>query len=155
MDPSAIDPQRDVDAGPHRAPTVLRLVIPGEPRGKGRMQYRVISAPGRKPFAQEYKDKQTRAYEELIGLIARSTAKRCGWRWDENDRFSVVGRVTCTYPLKRPDLDNVLKSLLDGANKHLWTDDRHVVAFGMAFTKPDPKNPRVEIEVRRFPKGSA
>ena len=137
-------------------PDVLRFVIDGEPVPKARSRHRIVfPKSGGKPFTQEYTDAKTKAYEDRVRLLAKVAANGARWGWSDGDRFSIVLRIVRTYWDKGGDLDNVLKSCFDGMNGVIFADDRYVRAFGAAFLPPDPKRPRVEVEVRRFPKGAA
>ena len=63
----------------------------------------------------------------------------------------LTGPVTLTVTwfrkIRRGDLDNRLKVLLDALNGVLYVDDDQVVEIH-AFRKDDRLNPRVEVEVR-------
>lgn len=48
-------------------------------------------------------------------------------------------------PTKKPDLDNYIKSTLDGLNGVLWADDNEVVELHTGKYYSD--HPRIEIEV--------
>jgi len=51
------------------------------------------------------------------------------------------------YPLRRPDLDNVAKAILDGLTdtKACWVDDAQVVE--LSVSKVYDENERVEVEI--------
>ena len=51
-------------------------------------------------------------------------------------------------PVKRPDLDNYVKAILDGANEILWHDDSQIV--DLLLYKRYDKKPRVEIKVNEI-----
>lgn len=51
-------------------------------------------------------------------------------------------------PTKKPDLDNYIKSTLDGLNGVLWVDDNEVVELHTGKYYSD--HPRVEIEVEEL-----
>ncbi len=49
------------------------------------------------------------------------------------------------YPVKRPDLDNYTKTLLDSLNQYLFPDDSQIVSMKLrkAFGSP----PRIELKI--------
>ena len=51
-------------------------------------------------------------------------------------------------PTKKPDLDNYIKSTLDGLNGVLWVDDNEIV--GLHTGKYYSDRPRIEIEVEEL-----
>lgn len=51
-------------------------------------------------------------------------------------------------PTKRPDIDNYVKSVLDGANGILWKDDSQIVS--LLASKHYDEIPRVEIKVQEL-----
>lgn len=51
-------------------------------------------------------------------------------------------------PTKKPDLDNYIKSTLDGLNGVLWADDNEVVELHTGKYYSD--HPRIEIEVEEL-----
>ena len=51
-------------------------------------------------------------------------------------------------PVKRPDLDNYTKAILDGANGLLWHDDSQIV--DLLLYKRYDKTPRAEIKVKEI-----
>lgn len=111
---------------------MITITIPGAPRGKGRPRY-----TGRGGFPRAYTDSKTRAYERQI----QEAYKRAG-----GPRFSgpVAVEITAifeppssisqkkqadligTYCGKKPDLDNIIKAILDGLNGTAYEDDKLV-----------------------------
>jgi Holliday junction resolvase RusA-like endonuclease len=63
-------------------------------------------------------------------------------------------RIWRTHEGRGSDLDNVIK-ICDALNGVVWGDDRYMRGIGAAFQDPDAKNPRIEIVIRRFRKGTA
>ena len=51
-------------------------------------------------------------------------------------------------PTMKPDVDNYIKSTLDGLNGILWQDDNQIVDISAHKFYSD--RPRVEIEVKKF-----
>lgn len=111
----------------------ITFFVPGHPRGKGRPRFTRNGQP--------YTDRQTREYEQSIALAYRTARGRLF----PQDAFLSVrvnvampipksaskakqaamleGRIAC--PAK-PDLDNVVKAVLDGLNGVAYRDDARV-----------------------------
>ncbi len=52
------------------------------------------------------------------------------------------------YPVTRPDLDNLTKTVLDGCNKYLYADDSQIVSLYTSKEYGSP--PRVEIFIEEY-----
>lgn len=116
----------------------LAFTVPGEPRGKGRPR---IGRVG--PHARMFTDKKTANYESLVALAAE-TAMRGAAPFDcaleLHMRVRMVPAASASKkaraamldgsqpPTKKPDLDNVVKAILDGCNAVAFRDDVLVVA---------------------------
>jgi Holliday junction resolvase RusA-like endonuclease len=134
------------------------FTVPGEPRGKGRPK-----ATSRGSFVRLYTDAKTASYENLVRLCAveamgdlepfksavsvevvamlaipKSTPKKV-----------LPGMLSgAISPTKKPDLDNVIKAVLDGLNTVAFTDDALVVELiGHKFYGEEP---RLVVTVREF-----
>jgi Holliday junction resolvase RusA-like endonuclease len=117
--------------------TTLAFTIPGEPRGKGRPR-----ATSRGGFTRLYTDKKTASYENLVALAARE-ALAGREPLDEPVGISIRVRLCpaaslsnrkreamlsgAEHPTKKPDLDNVVKAVMDGCNAVAFRDDALVV----------------------------
>ena len=129
--------------------------VPGEPRGKGRPRF--IKQTGK-----AYTDSETKAYEKKIVAYYR---KQLGnFRWPDSAFISV--QVKAHYPIpksatkaatasmregtmlpsRKPDIDNVLKIVLDALNGVAYKDDSRVVCVEAQKIYSDI--PRVEIRMR-------
>ena len=53
-----------------------------------------------------------------------------------------------TLPTVKPDIDNMVKGVMDSLNKIAWNDDNQVVKVSM--TKLYAKQPRIYIDVSEF-----
>ncbi|MGM9908018.1 RusA family crossover junction endodeoxyribonuclease [Limosilactobacillus sp.] len=60
-------------------------------------------------------------------------------------RLKALGAIR---PTKKPDLDNYIKSTLDGLNSVLWADDNEIVELHTYKYYSD--DPRIEIEVEEI-----
>ena len=43
--------------------------------------------------------------------------------WSNKKRLAMIGN----YKPTKPDIDNLIKTVLDAANNHLWNDDNQIV----------------------------
>jgi Holliday junction resolvase RusA-like endonuclease len=129
------------------------FTVPGEPRGKGRPR---VTKNG------TYTDSETKAYEEKI--IAYYRKAFGGHKWPDGAFISV--KVVAYYPIpkratkaqlaamqagtlfpsRKPDIDNVLKVVLDALNGVAYKDDSKVVC--VEAEKKYSFEPRLEIEVK-------
>lgn len=136
---------------------MLRFTVPGEPRAKGRPR---LSTRG--GHAHAYTDQRTVAYEALVGLHAAQAMAAAGLEpIDVPVAVEVVVVVQRPKRLLRrgdpdgliicgtkPDLDNVLKAVLDGCAP-LWTGDQLVAdVWARKFYAERGAPPRVEVRVK-------
>ena len=140
----------------HSFPSDMEIVfeVPGEPRGKGRPRFTKTGRP--------YTDSETRVYEDKIVAYYR---KQLGaFRWPDSAFVSV--QVTAYYPIpksatkaataamregamlpsRKPDIDNVMKIVLDALNGVAYKDDSRVVCVEAQKIYSDI--PRLEIRMR-------
>lgn len=126
--------------------------VPGEPRGKGRPR---VTRNG------TYTDSETKAYEQKIIAYYRKTFG--SFRWPDNSFIAV--KVVAYYPIpksatkaqlaamqagkifpsRKPDIDNVLKVVLDALNGVAYKDDSRVVH--VEAEKRYSFDPRLEIHL--------
>lgn len=105
---------------------------------------------------------KTVAYEGLIALAAHQAAKAGAWEcteravaleltitfaipasWSAKKRAAAVGQWCC----KKPDIDNIIKSVADGCNGVLWRDDQQIAR--VTATKTWHEQPGVLVSVER------
>lgn len=133
----------------------LAFTIPGEPRGKGRP--RATSIGG---HARMFTDAKTASYENLVKLAA---SRALGDRdpLDEALRVRVSVRMVPAashsakkraamlsgeiMPTKLPDIDNVVKAVLDGCNKVAFRDDALIVS--LIASKSYSATPGVDVVI--------
>ena len=129
--------------------------VPGEPRGKGRPRF--IRSTG-----ATYTPPETRAYEKKVLDCYRVQCR--GTQFADMEYISVD--VTAVYPIpksvtkatraaieegkilpkKKPDIDNVLKIVLDSLNGIAYKDDAQVVM--VSGKKIYGNNPKVIIKMK-------
>lgn len=116
---------------------LLAFTIPGDPVAKGRP--RVSMAGG---FARAYTPKRTRTYESIVRDAAAAAVAQAGGSWPLAGPLHVEIRAVFRRPGRlfrrsdpdgliphdrRPDLDNVVKAVLDGMDgAGVWQDDAQV-----------------------------
>lgn len=133
----------------------LAFTIPGDPRGKGRPRATTIGG-----HARMFTDSKTASYENLVKLAA---SRALGDRAPLDVPLTVVVTVRMTpaasssakkraamlagemAPTKLPDLDNVVKAVLDGCNKVAFRDDALVVS--LIARKQYAATPGVDVEI--------
>ena len=115
----------------------INFKIDGPPRGKGRPRF-----AHRGNFVSTYTDSKTRAYEDHVRECA---TKAMGASeplktaldafiyvsFDVPSSYSKKRREACLNGLekhiKKPDLDNVVKAILDGCEKIIFLSDAQIV----------------------------
>lgn len=139
----------------------LAFTIPGEARGKGRPRATVFKGKGDVPArARMYSDSKTVSYENLVKMAA-SQALGSRQPFDEPLAMIVTVRMVppasdsgkkraaklagSILPTKLPDLDNVVKAVLDGCNKVAFRDDALVVR--LVAEKAYAERPGVDVMI--------
>lgn len=135
--------------------TALEFTIPGDPRGKGRPRATTIGG-----HARMFTDAKTASYENLVKLAA-SHALGDRDPLDEALRIEVSVRMVPAashsakkraamlsgeiMPTKLPDIDNVVKAVLDGCNKVAFRDDALIVS--LIASKSYSATPGVDVVI--------
>ena len=136
-------------------PASCRIVVPGEPVGKGRPRF--VLATGR-----AYTPEKTARYEHLVKLeyerqhgpgLAFGRFAQIGLKLDAF--FSIPqsvsrakrAKMACgqVRPTKKPDLDNVIKTVGDALNGLAYYDDSQIVFCEVR--KYYAEVPRLEIQL--------
>lgn len=129
----------------------LQTVIYIEPTPKGRPK--ATSFGG---HARLYTPTKTRKAEQNILALIRSELKGLFQSFDKGmplyleATFCLAKPASCPkkvqHPVKRPDLDNYVKTLLDALNGYIFPDDSQIVSMKLrkAFGTP----PRIELLIR-------
>ena len=130
--------------------------MPGPPKGKARA--RTVRTRGGQTFS--YTPEGTVLYENLIKISFSQTGER-PFGAEEYLRVAIMAyypvpkgtskkkatEMIAGYirPAKKPDIDNVVKSILDALNGVAYHDDTQVVAVFAEKYYSD--TPRVEVEI--------
>lgn len=117
-----------------RGTVICELTVNGEPQSKNRPRF----GKGR-----VYTDRKTKVAEEEFYWEFRSRVVSP----DEDHEFAVELHFR-TKDGQRKDLDNMIKTILDGANAVVWADDVQVTAIHADLERRSP-NPGVDIKITR------
>lgn len=135
----------------------VKFTILGDPEGKGRPRFRRVGS-----YTQTYTPDKTVAYENLVKLEYRRQCR--DFQFDETRQLDV--RIIAYYsipksaskkkqqlmiahqlrPMKKPDMDNVVKVILDSLNKVAYKDDVQVV--DCQLRKFYSETPRVVVTIQ-------
>lgn len=132
----------------------FRFMVPGEPVGKGRP--RVVRRGG---FTQTYTPEKTASYENLVklefqrqggrmlkdGPVFLSIQAWCGIPKSVSKRKREAMMGGLIRPTKKPDCDNVAKTIADALNGLAWRDDSQVVS--LLVVKRFGEEPGVEVTI--------
>lgn len=131
----------------------------GDIKGKGRPRFRNAGN-----FIQTYTDSKTREYESSLKEAYLSANQEAFLNPEEALIFKMKvfqpipkstskkkksemlqGRIR---PSKKPDIDNILKSVFDSLNKIAFYDDTQIIEINASKYYSDI--PRIEIEIERI-----
>lgn len=117
--------------------TTIAFVVPGTPVGKGRPKF-----ARRGNFVSTYTPEKTASYENLVKVkaeeamqgqplfegavsveIALFVTPPASWS-QKKQREALAGTV---FPTSKPDVDNVLKGIMDACNEIVFKDDKQAV----------------------------
>jgi Holliday junction resolvase RusA-like endonuclease len=118
---------------------MLTFTVEGDPHGKGRPRFRSTGK-----FVQTYTDSKTKSYEEKVRDAAKQAMGSaepletpvsvfCYIRLPVPKSYSKTRREACLNgserPSKKPDTDNVFKSVSDAMNGIVYKDDCQIVSI--------------------------
>ncbi len=120
---------------------IIAFVVPGPPVPKARARVSIRAGKVR-----AHTPPKTAAYERLVGVAARvarphAWPMRCSYRVS----FDVLVAVD------NADIDNYLKSLLDGAQGVLWANDKSVRRLGGCNVVVGAPKPCMTVRVEALP----
>lgn len=113
----------------------ISFTVPGPPKGKERPRFN-------RSTGRTYTPKSTRVYEDSVCASYQQAAPK---GLEKDGIWSATLRIYFA-DLRRRDLDNVIKSVLDALNDVAYADDAQVHEIH-AYRELDRENPRVEVEL--------
>ena len=137
---------------------MVTFEVPGDPHGKGRPKF-----ARRGNFVQTYTDKKTTSYEDLVRFHANiamvdfaplesAVAVYIYIKLAVPKSYSKKRTEAClsglVRPTKKPDWDNVAKSICDAMNGIVYMDDTQIVDAHV--TKVYAANAGVDVGVKEI-----
>lgn len=114
------------------------LIINEPPTGKGRPRFTRTG--------HTYTPEKTRKYEKEVARAWNGRPRFEGAVYVKIEAFLQIPKKCKTArPIKKPDVDNIAKIILDGLNKMAWDDDKQVVR--LTVNKSWSNEPRVEVTI--------
>ena len=141
---------------PKTAPAVaFRFTVPGQPVSKGRPHVFTQKLKSGKTFTKAVTPERTVVYENWVRECARKAMSEsqftfpldCPLALRATFHLERPGKPRWLAPASRPDLDNLLKDILDGAQlAGVYVDDARIVRFEVEklWTTDEP---RAEVEL--------
>ena len=139
--------------------SAVRIVLLGEPQGKGRPRSRIAATKAGKQYIAVYTPRETVKYETALALAGRNAMKRrppltgplrvivtatmgVPESWSGKKKIEALhGGIR---PCVSPDWDNIGKCL-DALNGIVWHDDKQIVSG--TIEKVYGQLPRIEVDV--------
>mgnify|MGYP001605447687 CR=1 FL=1 len=139
---------------------LVSILLPGDPRGKGRPRFRIVKPRGRPQFVTVYTDRETGLYEEALarcgrvamGALAPLDGPLTAYveafvpipsSWSNKKQLAAAaGEI---FPTGKPDGDNYAKIAGDALNKIVWVDDSQIIMWQVLKLYSD--FPRLRVSV--------
>lgn len=142
---------------------IIKVRLPGPPRGKGRPRFRVVKPKFKPEFVMVYTDQDTQKYEQRLQDAAKEVMHPLGIildgpmeififagvevpaSWSGKKRAAALaGEI---FPLSKPDGDNIAK-MMDALNDVVWEDDSRIVDWHIR--KRYVENPFLAVRVEEL-----
>lgn len=128
---------------------MIKFVIPGDPVGKGRP---IFATRGKYHFA--YTPERTKIYEQKVKDCFGDNVLTSGpiavkieaiYKVPASASKKKKAELLKSYPVKKPDLDNVVKIVLDALNTIAYKDDSQIVMI--SAVRKYGNEPQVIVEI--------
>lgn len=139
--------------------TSLKFVIPGEPCAQGRPRFSTKGG-----FVKAYDPEKSRNYKAFVKYVATHEAQKQGWLYTElplkvkvtaclavpaskSKKFREAALEGKEKPTKKPDVDNLFKTVTDAMSGVLYKDDKQITKAIIEKVYDDPARLIVELEL--------
>lgn len=137
----------------------LRIFIPGEPCAQGRPRFSTAGG-----FVRAYDPAKSRNYKAYVKAVCAAEAKKQGWLFNtdlpleveiiaglsipssKSKKFKQAAAEGVEKPTKKPDVDNIAKTVTDALSGVIYKDDKQIVNLTVA--KIYSKRPGVSVVVK-------
>lgn len=135
----------------------LTFTIPGEPTAQGRPRFSTHGG-----FVKAYDPEKSRNYKAYVKLLASEAMQNIGLTLTElplgveiitdvgipaskSKKFKEQALNGLQLPIKKPDVDNVAKIILDSISGIVYKDDKQIVK--LTVSKKYSDIPKVEVKI--------
>ena len=117
---------------------MIHFTIPGKPKAKGRPRFgngRAFTDKATQMYEAHARDSYLRAYpntpptDKPVAVTITFYLPRPKNHYGTGKNSHIMKESAPKYPCKVPDIDNLIKSVLDGLNKFAFEDDKQVIAL--------------------------
>lgn len=136
---------------------MLEFTVPGEPCAQGRPRFTTIGG-----YARAYDPAKSKNYKSFVKLIALQEMDSQAWKYTELPiKVSITAYLQCPkskskkfreaalsgkeYPNKKPDVDNLFKTITDALSGVAYKDDKQI-CLGV-ISKFYAAEPRVDVKI--------
>lgn len=135
--------------------------VPGEPCAQGRPRFAV-----RGGHAAAYDPEKSKNYKALVRLAAEQAMQEAHWLYcvelplqitvkvylevpaSKSKKFKDGALKGIELPTKKPDVDNVLKTIMDALSGVVYKDDKQIVSA--IVTKEYSERPHLTVELENW-----
>lgn len=137
----------------------MLIIIPGEPCAQGRPRFSTAGG-----YVKAYDPAKSRNYKVFVKLITQEEMKKQGWRYTElpirvriiaymgvpaskSKKFKQAAILGEERPTKKPDVDNIFKSVTDAMSGIAYKDDKQIVSASIEKFYSDVPHTEIIIEL--------
>lgn len=137
----------------------MLIIIPGEPCAQGRPRFSTAGG-----YVKAYDPAKSRNYKAFVKLITQEEMKKQGWRYTElpirvriaaymgvpaskSKKFKQAAILGEERPTKKPDVDNIFKSVTDAMSGIAYKDDKQIVSASIEKFYSDVPHTEIIIEL--------
>jgi Holliday junction resolvase RusA-like endonuclease len=138
---------------------MLKFEIPGEACAQGRPRFTTISGQ-----ARAYDPAKSKNYKAYVKLLAQEAIARQGWKYTElpisikitcslaiptskSKKFKGAALIGKVFPTKKPDVDNLFKTITDALSGIAYKDDKQIITAIVSKFYGEEPHVRVQITV--------